>query len=53
MTQIEKYEKAVKVGKETKANTNDWIVSMLSGIAESLAVIADHLTQEKPNENIK
>ena len=53
MTQIEKYEKAVKVGHETHANTNDWIISMLSAIAESVAVIADHLTQEKLNEDIE
>jgi len=46
MTNHEKFTEALKFGQEHRVTTDEWLVALLSSIAESLAVIADEMKKD-------
>ena len=53
MNQVEKINKLLDMGQEMGATTEEWHVALLSSIAESLAVIADEITDEDLDAKVK
>ena len=52
MTNLEKLNELFKVGNAKSIPKEEWYISLLSSIAESLAIIADKMTENTDEEGL-